>query len=367
MRLRPRRSDRPAAEPDERNMPFTEHLEELRWHILRAILYIIALSCFCWWQYQAVYHLIANPITNAMAANGFDAKMLFLHFLDPLLFKLQIAFAGGIILALPLILWEVWRFVRPGLMPNEQKFVRPLVPFSIFLCFAGLVLIYFALPLAIQFLLKFAPSGNDAELRQDPQRYFAFLIRMMIGSALTFQTPIVLLLLAQLELVTAQGLLKLWRHAVLICFVLAAIITPTIDPFNMAVIALPLCGLYFLSLILVWMVERKRAKLAKRAAAKNPPPADGENKALPAPSPDEPPAAPAVSPKPVAADPSPPPSLPVVPPVVDRSVLGPRALPPADDEPDEAEHYYDDWTDAEPESDDVDDPPTDGEPGPEAD
>lgn len=345
MGLRRRRSERPAAEPDERNMPFTEHLEELRWHILRSILYVIVLTCFAWYQYDAIYRLVTTPIVHAYEAGGFEAKMLFLDFLEPLLFKLQIAFSAGIVLSLPLVLWEVWRFIRPGLLANEQKFVRPLIPFSILLCLAGLAMVYFALPLAIRFLLEFAPKDGDAELRQNPQRYFFFLIRMMIGSALTFQTPIVLLLLAQLELVTAKGLLKLWRHAVLVCFILAAIITPTVDPINMSVIALPLCALYFLSLILVWMVERKRARLAKREALKNPPVAGGETKALPPPPPDTPPVDPAPTKAAAATAPAPPP--PSVPPVVDRSVLGPRALPPPDDEPAEAELCYDEWPDAE--------------------
>lgn len=316
-RLRERLAKRVA---DDRPMPITEHLEALRWHVLRSILYVIAGGCFSWWQYTVVYNLMTGPIERAYVSAHLEFHMTFFHVLDPLLFKLQLVGAAGVILALPPMILEVWGFVRPALKPDELRFVRPLVPFSLALCLAGLTVVYFALPIALEFLLRFLPQTNEIELRQNPQLYFAFLLRMMIGMAVVFQTPIVLLLLGELEIVTASGLVHFWRHAILLCFLIAAVVTPTVDPFNMSVIALPLCTLYCLSVSLVWRVERKRARRQRLGGDDEPPPDDAP----------PPPPSPADLPPPAKQGllPSPEPAVSDAPPVIDRSVLGPLAVPP---------------------------------------
>jgi len=325
----------------QREMPFTGHLEELRGHILRSLLYICFFSGVAWTYYDPIYNLVSTPLMSAFGKAGFNPHMVFLDIMEPLMFKLQVVLAASVVFSLPFIIWEVWRFVAPGLYQDERVFVQPLLPFSIVLCFAGFALIYFALPVAFEFLLKFAPRPGEesAELMQHLQKYFFFLLRMMICAGVVFQTPIVMLLLGQLEIVTAEGLLRFWRHAVLICFTVAAIITPTIDPFNMSIIGVPLVGLYFLSVVLVWFVERKRARVAKKAGEQPPDatPPDG-GPALPPPAATPPtsdteptttaavePAAPALPPPPVPANGGVP--------VVDRSALGPLAAPEAGDEP----------------------------------
>lgn len=328
----------------QREMPFTGHLEELRGHILRSILYICFFSCVAWYYYDPIYDLVSTPLMTAFGKAGFNPHMVFLDIMEPLLFKLQVVLAASVVFALPFIIWEAWRFVAPGLYTDERVFVQPLLPFSIVLCFAGFALIYFALPLAFEFLLKFAPQpgSESAELMQHLQKYFFFLLRMMICAGVVFQTPIVMLLLGQLEIVTAAGLLRLWRHAILVCFTIAAIITPTIDPFNMSIIAVPLVGLFFLSVVLVWFVEKKRARLARKAGDTPPdetPPEDAP--ALPPPA-ETPPAITAEA-EPAAAEPAteptplPPPPVPATggAPIVDRSALGPLAAPDADDEPEQ--------------------------------
>lgn len=335
-----RRAPRPT---DPKRMPFSHHLEELRWHLLRSILYLCLAAGFSWWQYDTVYGLIAGPINHAYHSAGIEPKLLFLDFLEPLFFRIQIVMAAAVVITLPLVIYEIWRFVKPGLHPEEQRFVGPLLPFSLLLCFAGFALIYFALPLAISFLLKFLPQTDEIDLRQNPQRYLFFLVRMMIGAGVVFQTPIVMLLLAQLELVTAAGLLRFWRHAVLVCFIVAAIITPTVDPLNMSIIAIPLVGLFFLSVLLVWRVDRKRARQqareAAQAGAETTPEAPAEPPE-PAPEPVATPATPSLLPparEALAPEPAPDPGNP--PPMIDRSVLGPLHGPgqpfdpPAEDPP----------------------------------
>lgn len=314
-----------------KEMTVPEHLEELRWHIVRSMLYLCVTASACWYYYEPVYEFIAGPVIRAFEANQYEAKLIYLDILEPLLFRLQVVLAVGLVLALPLVIWEIWRFIAPALHDNEIVYVRPLMPFSILLCFAGFTLIYYALPLAFQFLLKFAPPvGENVEMAQHLQRYFFFLLRMMIGAAVVFQMPVVILILGQLELVTAKGLIRYWRHSILINFTLAAIITPTIDPVNMSIIAVPLCALYFLSVLLVVWIERRRARRARDEGSEPPP-----EPPAPAPEPPAPPPVPEASengePEPAAepvvaapAEPAPAPAVTATGvPVVDRSILGP--------------------------------------------
>lgn len=304
----------------EREMPFSEHLEELRWHLLRSLLYIVVGGAVAWHWYDPLYELISTPIVRAFEQAGLQAQIAYLDVMEPLFVRLQVCAVVGILGSLPLLLWEVWRFVAPGLYVHERRYAGPLLPFSIVLALAGVALVYYALPIAFRFLLQFQPPEGDAVIMQHVQRYLFFLLRMMVAAALTFQMPIVMMLLARLELVTARALLRFWRHAVLICFALAAVITPTIDPVNMSIIAVPLVLLYFLSVVLVWGIERGRPTVAVEPAAE--PPAEA--------TPPEP------SPTPIASTPLDQPAISPVPTVVDRSILGPLARPDDADEADEA-------------------------------
>ena len=315
---------REATANPEREMPFTHHLEELRWHLLRALLYLAIAFSVAWHFFDPIYTLITTPVRHAFHNAGLnDGSLVYMDVLEPLFFRLNVCFWSALIIGLPLILWEVWRFIAPGLHKHERRYVAPLLPFSILLCFAGFTLVYYALPMAFEFLLRFAGTGGGTQVFQHLQKYAFFLLRMMLGTALVFQSPLVLLLLGQLELVTARGLLTYWRHAVFVCFTIAAIITPTIDPVNMSVIGLPMVGLYFMSIGLVWWVERSRAR---RAARRPEEPGDGPDNEHPLPPDDEPPAPP--PPPPPTADDEP------APPVIDRSVLGPLAIKPPEAEGD---------------------------------
>lgn len=312
-----------------KEMSFGSHLEELRGHILRCIYYVTIFSCLCWWQYDTVYYIVDEPLRAAFAAANMPMKMLFTHIFDPFFFKFQLVLSGGVILGLPFIMWEFWQFVAPGLYAKERRYVGPLLPFSILLALAGAFTIWLAIPKALRFLLMFLPQSQDIQLMQDPKLYFLLLARMMAGMAIAFQQPILFYILAQLDLVSSRGLVNYWRHAILANFFVAALVTPTADPFNMSVVAVPLCALYLVSIALVWRIERKRARTN--------PPTDGGG----TPPPETP-----VEPGPPPAEPvlqlevAPEPPAPVVvepePPVMGRALMGPLALPesdtPAEDE-----------------------------------
>ncbi|MBI5832307.1 MAG: twin-arginine translocase subunit TatC [Armatimonadetes bacterium] len=250
-----------------KEMPFTQHLDELRSHLMRVLIYVMVTGCLMWSLYDRwLEQIFVKPIERAFIAANMNVKLVFTHFLDPLFFKLQVVATAAVLVTLPFILWEIWRFIAPGLHKGERKNLGPMLPFSVLLAFAGCGMVYVIVPFAVQFLLQFVPKDQAFSIFQDPQKYYYFFLRLMLGSAIAFQSPLVFMVLGKLELVSSKGMVGYWRHAVLVNFVVAALITPTIDPFNMSLVALPLCFLYFLSVVLVWFTERGR-RLAEAAAA----------------------------------------------------------------------------------------------------
>ena len=170
-----------------KEMPFTQHLDELRSHIMRALIYVVVAGCFMWQQYDTnVRALFVEPIQRAFTAAHMDVKLVFTHFLDPLFFKLQVVATAAVLVTLPLILWEIWRFVAPGLYKGERKHLGPLLPFSVVLAFAGATMVYFTVPIAVQFLLQFVPDDKAFSIFQDPTKYYLFFLRMLIGAAIAF-------------------------------------------------------------------------------------------------------------------------------------------------------------------------------------
>jgi len=251
----------------DREMDFFEHLEELRVRLIRCILYAAIGMAVAWRYAQPIMDLLLHPVKPAVMEHG--GRIVYTHLLEPFMMQIQVALVGGLVLAAAPILWEIWAFVAPGLLPHERRYVLYTLPASILLFFAGVLTAYFALPVAFRFLLQFMSPGT--ELYQSLKLYLLFLLRMLLAFGLVYQSPLVLMFLALLEVLSLETLLSKWRHAVFSCFLIAAIVTPTWDPINMTLLALPLTLLYGLSLILVWGVEffrrrrRAREEVALRA------------------------------------------------------------------------------------------------------
>jgi sec-independent protein translocase protein TatC len=189
-------------------------------------------------------------------------KSLMLKPFSPSLFgwfliNVEVSLLAGLIVAAPFILYQIWAFVVPALTLTEKRYAIRVIPFSILLFAAGVVFGFYALPVAVKFLVSFTPQ--HAERLLDFKLYFGFLLKICLGLGLCFQLPLVMLFLAAIGLVSPSFLTSHWRHAVVLMFVIAAIITPTWDPVNMSIVASPLIVLYFLSILLVkWQVRKKQ-------------------------------------------------------------------------------------------------------------
>lgn len=170
--------------------------------------------------------------------------------------QMQICLVAGVILALPLVMWEVWAFVAPGLTPNEKRPVKWVAPLAIFLFLSGVVLCYFILPAAFSWFALYVPK--NAELRPSVQQSILFTVKMLFAFGVAFELPIVLMVLGKLGIVNSRMLRANWRICVVAVAIVAAVATPSNDALTMICMAIPLVFLFLFSIFLVWLVEEDR-------------------------------------------------------------------------------------------------------------
>ncbi len=243
-----------AEEEDLERMSLFEHLEELRSRILRSVVALVLGFFVCFAFAQQIYGILELPI------KPYVEKLSFLRVTDPFMIYVKVAFLASIFLTSPFLMWQMWGFVSPGLYRKEKRMAVPFVFFgSAFFIGGGLFGYFIAFPYAVEFLLGI---GSQFEAVITVDTYFSFLVMILLGLGLMFQLPMVIFMLAQIGFVTPAFLMRHFRWAVLIIFIVAAIITPTPDPFNLCVVALPTIALYLLGVGAAWLVQRgKRKKL----------------------------------------------------------------------------------------------------------
>jgi len=199
------------------------------------------------------FQLRADSIGNYSASN--DAIVV--HTLQGgFNLYIKVAFYGAIALSIPALLWQLWSFIAPGLYEHERKWVWPFVIMASFFFFLGASFAYYvAFPRAVEFLLSV--SENFRPLIE-VNEYFDLIITIILGLGLVFQIPTIVYFLSRLGLITHHFMIHFWRHAILVIFIIAALLSPTTDIPNMMVFALPMIGLYVLSIGIAWACGRKR-------------------------------------------------------------------------------------------------------------
>lgn len=252
------RSELQENEIEDRPADLTDHLEELRTRIVRSLTAIFIGWVIGYVLFPAVYHIISLPLDEPLRRVA--GKTVFLHFADPFFLRLKLSFVVGLIFAAPYVTYQIWAFVAPGLTRSERRVVRMFIPFSGLLFIMGVVLGYFFLPAAIRWFLSYLADYGGATLLQNPLSYVLLAVKILLAFGLSFQLPIVLIILAKLGLVTSKRLLTYWRHAIVIIFTIAAIVTPTNDPLSLMVMALPMVFLYFLTIGIVKRMESNSLK-----------------------------------------------------------------------------------------------------------
>jgi len=246
---------------EERKAELTEHLAELRTRLIRACLYVgfgMIAVYFLSGRIETLLMAPINRVINARTApngHGQLPPFAFHSFTDAFFLTLQIATVGGLILALPFVILELWGFIAPALTPHEKKGIYFVAPMSVVLFLMGLSCAYLILPMAVKWFLSYVPP--DAVLLQNPLTYIVFVVKLLLVFGLLFELPVVLMFLGKIGIINSALMIRYWRQIAVALFTLAMVVAPSNDPGTMLALAIPLTLLFFASIGLVKMVEPK--------------------------------------------------------------------------------------------------------------
>ena len=233
-------------------MSFLEHLEELRWRLIKSIIAILFGGSFCFLFIDDILQSLIAPIRNL--SNPPDLQVLKVQ--GMFMIKWGVALLGGIVLAIPVLTYQIAKSIGPGLYKDEKKVMVPLVFFSYMAFLAGIVFAYYVL---IPYSLEFFTSMGMMEVKNNfsINYYFSFISMLLLGSGVIFELPIVVFILSAIGLLTPAFMRHYRRHAIVVILVLSAFITPP-DPISLVFISIPLAFLYEISIGVSWMVNRSK-------------------------------------------------------------------------------------------------------------
>ncbi len=262
------------AEMEASRAPLLDHLLELRTRLIVALVAIVVGFAACFGFAEQIYNILLQPFQRAAALSGDEnLESLRLIFTSPLEFffaKLRLALFGGFIVAFPMVAYQVYAFIAPGLYRNEKAAFAPyLIASPALFALGGALVYFFILPLVLQFALgqqQAADSGRVAiELLPRVADYLALVTTLILAFGLAFQMPVALTLMARVGLITSDTLIKYWRYAVVGIFLVAAFLTPP-DPMSQIGLGVAVLALYGISILAVKLIERRRAEEEAAAA-----------------------------------------------------------------------------------------------------
>jgi sec-independent protein translocase protein TatC len=230
-----------------------EQLDDVRKHLLRSLLVLAVTVGASFWFTQDLIDFLAKPVGGLQNLQAIEVT-------ESIGVFMKVALVAGIAVAIPYLAFEVWLFFAPGIMPRSKQLGLLTIPFALVFFVGGMAFAYYVmLPTALPFLLDFL--GIATKLR--PASYFEFVTSLMFWIGVAFEFPLVIFGISAMGLIKPQALLKQWRLAIIFIAVLSAMITPTVDPVNMALVMGPMVGLYFLSILFSWMAQKTRGNDVK--------------------------------------------------------------------------------------------------------
>jgi sec-independent protein translocase protein TatC len=227
------------------NMTLTEHLEELRWCILKSVLALVLASGICYFFSDAIFGLIVAPLRRSLQPGQ---NLIGTSVTEAFFVEIKVALAAGVLFSCPVIFYQIWRFVAPGLSGRERKLVIPFVLCATFFFVAGAAFCYrFVLPVAFKYFIEqYESMGVSPAIRIG--EYFTFFFRMILAFSVTFELPVFTFFLVRVGIWDYRFMLRSFRYALVIIFVIAAMLTPTPDVINQSLLAVPMLLLYVLSI-----------------------------------------------------------------------------------------------------------------------
>ena len=237
------------------NMTFLEHLEDLRKRIFYSFVAVIAAVIPAWFFSKDIFNILAKPITRFLPEGE---QLVFTSLPAPFFLYMKVAFMTAIFAMAPFLFLQVWYFVAPGLYRKERKNVIPFVLFTTLFFTGGAAFAFLVVfPFACNFFLN---MGGEFQALITIDQYFSLALRIILGIALVFEMPTLVFFLARMGLISARVMVKHFKYAVLLIFVIAAVITPTPDMFTQSIIAVPMLGLYGLSILIALVVGKQKQR-----------------------------------------------------------------------------------------------------------
>lgn len=237
---------------DEQKLPLTSHLQELRKRLVLSFIAVGVGFVICYAFSQPLFDILSQPLLRMMPSGS---TLIFTSVAEAFFTYMKVAFIAGIILASPFVLFQVWAFVAPGLYRHEKRYVIPFVAAGSFFFVLGILFAYFvAIPVGFKFLLGYAT--DFIKPMPSMKEYLSFSIKFLLAFGLVFEFPVVLVLLARIGVVNAKTMARHRKYAILLIFIFAAVMTPP-DIISQLLMALPLMGLYELSIILSRIFGKK--------------------------------------------------------------------------------------------------------------
>lgn len=244
--------DAAPVEDDELEMSFLDHLEELRWRLIYSLIGVIAGMIICWVFIDFIVDIVL--LTPAKAAG---IKLQNLRPFGQIFLYFQVALISGIVISIPNLLYQLWKFISPALRQNERKYISSIVIFSSVCFLSGIAFAYFVmLPLSLGFAGQFGSASIENNFAVD--EYLSIVISIMLAAGVVFELPMVSFFLSKLGILTPGLMRRFRKHSLVVILVLAAFLTPGTDPVSQIVLAVPLVLLYEISIFVSKISQRKK-------------------------------------------------------------------------------------------------------------
>jgi sec-independent protein translocase protein TatC len=253
----------PAGAADEGRMTLMEHLLELRRRVIICAVAVGIAAVAGWFLYPTVFRFLLHPY-NQIASQSITGgqSLIATSPLEGFAIRIKLTAYVAIALSMPVILWQIWQFVSPGLYKHERRYALPFVGSAITLFIMGAYIAYWTLPKALQWLADI--GGSNITQAYTAEKYFQLIAYMMLAFGIGFEFPILLIFLQLAGIVKNETLRKYWRHAIVVVAIVVAVATPSNDPFSMLALCVPLWVFYGVAVLFGLLRDRRR----RRAAAK---------------------------------------------------------------------------------------------------
>jgi len=251
-----------AEDPDSHTMPLLDHLMELRNRLIWTLLAFLCTFFLCFYFAQPIYGFLVRPLAEVMLEVGGTNRMIYTALTEAFFTQIKVGFFAAAFVSFPVIASQLWLFIAPGLYKHEKGALAPFLVASPVLFLAGASFVYyFIMPMAWRFLLQFQTGADESvlpiELEARVGEYLGLVMKLILAFGISFQMPVLLVLLARVGIVSADGLVEKRKYAIVGVFVFAAIVTPP-DVISQIGLAVPMMILYEISIYACRIIERKR-------------------------------------------------------------------------------------------------------------